>query len=94
MLTLRAIIKQILSTIVKVVFGVRLGKAKGNEVRGWGFGCVCGLVLTSRLVTQDVDEDLVIGLEATTQFFSYSVLSWSLMHGVPVLIANLNMDVM
>lgn len=61
---------------------------------GGGFGCVCGLVLTSRLVTQDVDEDLVIGLEATTKFFSYSVLSWSLMHGVPVLIANLNMDVM
>ena len=55
-------------------------------------GLTIGVHLLRRC--QGVNEDLVVGLEAASKVTSYAILAWFILHGVPVLINNLNLDVM
>lgn len=40
------------------------------------------------------EENLAIGLEAFAKFTSYTLLAWSITHGVPLLIRGCNLDIM
>lgn len=108
-LALRQLVKTVLATLAYAVFGVRLGakprdaeEMTQKEVRvdTRQPRLVSGapghhLTLARRLsLRQGVSEDLVVGLEAAAKVTSYGILAWCILHGVPVLINNLNLDVM
>lgn len=106
-LALRQLVKTVLATLAYAVFGVRLGakprdaeEMTQKEVRTRQSRLVSGapghhLTLARRLsLRQGVSEDLVVGLEAAAKVTSYGILAWCILHGVPVLINNLNLDVM